>query len=46
MEQNKLDKIFFTNNIVESANSRLNINIKKNKNNTVNNFSKEINKLP
>ena len=45
VEQNKLDKIFFTNNIVESANSRLNINIKKNKNNTVNNFSKEINKL-
>ena len=40
-----IDKIFFTNNIVESANSRLNQNIKKNTNNTVNIFSKEINKL-
>ena len=44
-ELDKLDKIFFTNNIVESANSRLNINIKKNKNNKVNIFSIEINKL-
>ena len=29
VEQNKLDKIIFTNNMVELANSRLNINIKK-----------------
>lgn len=32
---NNLDKIFFTNNIMESANSRLNINIIKNRNNTI-----------
>ena len=41
-----MDIIFFTNNIVESANSRLYINtIIKNKKNTVNIFSKEISKF-
>ena len=45
LNTNTLDKIFFTNNIVESCNSRLNSVLIKNKNNTVNNFNKTINKI-
>ena len=43
--KNFIDKLFFTNNIVESCNSRLNVDIKKNKNNTINQFGIEINKI-
>ena len=44
-ENNTLDKIFFTNNIVESCNIWLNKNIINNQNNTVNKFNIQINKI-
>jgi len=44
-KNNFIDKLFFTNNIVESCKSRLNSDIKKNKTNTVYQFSIEINKI-
>ena len=44
-DKNILDKVFFTNNIVESCNSRLNKLIIKNKNNIVNNFNNQINQI-
>ena len=40
---NSLDKLFFTNNIMESFNSRINHNIIKDKNNNINTFNKQIN---
>ena len=43
IEKNLLDKLFFTNNIMESFNSRINHNIIKDKNNTINKFNNQIN---
>ena len=44
-ENNQIDLLFFTNNILESCNSKINCNIIKNKNNTVNMFSIQINNI-
>ena len=43
IETGNLDKLFFTNNIMESCNAKLNDSIIKDKNNTVNNFNNKIN---
>lgn len=43
IETNNLDKLFFTNNIMESCNAKLNDSIIKDKNNTINNFNNKIN---
>ena len=45
MEEKNIDKLFFTNNIMESINSRLNYNLIKNKNNNVNQFNMKLNEI-
>ena len=43
IETGNLDKLFFSKNIMESCNEKLNDSIIKDKNNTINNFNNKIN---
>ena len=45
LENNKIDKLFFTNNIMESLNSRMNYKLNKYKKENVNLFNNKINEI-